>query len=72
MNENNEISMVIECTDSYNVKNWINGGIEINIRIPKRFACLWIEKLSDLQTTMQEIKDNENETIEFTDGKIPE
>ncbi|QVL55808.1 MAG: hypothetical protein KFB95_00975 [Simkaniaceae bacterium] len=48
--------MVEECTDSYHVTETKDSGIEITIKIPKRFESLWIVKLSDLETTMEEIE----------------
>ena len=51
-----EYSMVQECTNSYRVEEKGERGIEINIKVPKRFESLWISKLSDLRTTMEEIE----------------
>lgn len=48
--------MVQECTNSYHVTEKGNNGIEINIKIPRRFESLWISKLSDLRTTLEEIE----------------
>ncbi|WP_316358940.1 hypothetical protein [Candidatus Neptunichlamydia sp. REUL1] len=56
-----QYSMVQECTDSYRVEEKGNKGIEIHMKIPKRFENLWICKLSDLRTTMEEIKEMEKD-----------
>lgn len=49
-------NMVEECTDSYHVTETERNGIEVHIKIPKRFESLWLVKLSDLETTMKEIE----------------
>ena len=51
-----DISMVQECCDKYLVKEERNGDIEVTIQAPKRFAALWMTKLSDLRTTETEIE----------------
>ena len=56
MSQEETYSMVQECTDSYRVVEKGESGIEINIKIPKRFESLWMSKLSDLRTTMKEIE----------------
>lgn len=50
-----EVSMVQECVDSYDVKSHDDGKITITIEVPKRFADLWLVKLSELRTTDAEI-----------------
>jgi hypothetical protein len=54
-NEQESFSMVQECTNRYEVIDQDNGGIIINIVIPQEFSVLWMIKLSDLRTTMEEI-----------------
>lgn len=50
--------MVQECVDSYDVQD--NGtSTDIHIRVPKRFADLWLTKLSELETDDREIADYE-------------
>jgi hypothetical protein len=56
MNMNEKFQMVGECTTSYRVKELGKDGIEIFIKIPKRFESLWMHTLSDLETTMKEIE----------------
>jgi hypothetical protein len=51
-----QIQMVVECTDQYQVKKLEDGRTEIWMIIPKGFEDLWICKLNDLYTTMEEIK----------------
>lgn len=57
-------NMIEECTNRYRVAD-INetDEVEILIRIPKRFKSLWMIKLSDLQTNMQEIEDLKDEIL---------
>jgi hypothetical protein len=55
----NHISMVQECTDSYDFSKRVDGSAEVRIVIPKRFADLWAAKLSDLRTSSKEIADYE-------------
>lgn len=57
-------SMVQECTDSYRAEEQPDGSLEVRIKVPKRFADLWIVKLSELQTTMDEIRAYEPEDAE--------
>ncbi|WP_316357527.1 hypothetical protein [Candidatus Neptunichlamydia sp. REUL1] len=56
MNVPEKFNMVEECTQSYRVKKLGENGIEIFIKIPKRFESLWMHTLSDLETTMKEIE----------------
>jgi hypothetical protein len=51
-----KFNMVEECTQSYRVKKLGEDGVEIFIKIPKRFKNLWLHKLSDFETTMEEIE----------------
>jgi len=51
--------MVQECTDSYDFSKRVDGSAEVRIVIPKRFADLWVAKLSDLRTSSKEIADYE-------------
>lgn len=50
-----EYSLTQECTDSYRVTEHSDGGVEIRIVVPKRFADLWLVRLSELKTTDEEI-----------------
>ena len=54
-----QISMVQECTDSYQFSTRADGSAEVSIVIPRRFADLWATKLSALQTSQKEIADYE-------------
>ena len=51
-------SLVQECVDSYRVTER-SDGIDITIKVPKRFADLWLAKLSDLRVSDQEIAEHE-------------
>ena len=51
------INMIEECTERYHVKESDKGGVEISIKVPKRFENLWLIKLSDLTTTEKEIEE---------------
>jgi hypothetical protein len=53
------ISMVQECTDSYQFNKRPDGSAQVSIVIPGRFADLWAAKLSGLQTSQTEIADYE-------------
>ena len=55
MSSNERYSMVQECTDRYEAKRSDTGDLEISIRVPRRFADLWLVKLSGLRTTDSEI-----------------
>lgn len=55
-----EINLIEECTDKYSVQDE-NGKMRIMILVPKRFKDLWLHKLSELHTTMQEITDFEGD-----------
>lgn len=52
---NKDISMVQECTDSYEVRPTIDGKTEIVIRVPARFKTLWLVRLSEMRTSVDEI-----------------
>ncbi len=54
-----EISMVQECTSYYLAKRHPDGSVTVTIEVPKRFADLWIVKLSELRTSMNEILEYE-------------
>lgn len=54
-----EVSMVQECVDSYDVKSHGDGKITITIEVPRRFADLWLVKLSELRATDSEIREYE-------------
>jgi hypothetical protein len=54
-----KISLIQECTNEYNIEEEKNNVTKITILIPKRFSNLWLHKLSELQTTMEEIKEYE-------------
>ena len=56
--ETETISMVRECVDKYQVTNQPAGGIDIRISVPKRFADLWLLKLSALRASRSEIEDH--------------
>ena len=60
MNEE-KINMVSECTEIYDSKDLKNGDLEVYMKIPKRFSMLWLVKLNELTTTMEEIKEYEPE-----------
>ena len=51
--------MIQECTDSYGAEVQPGGNLEIHIKVPKRFADLWLVKLSELTTTNEEIREYE-------------
>lgn len=57
-----EVSMVQECVDSYIVDERDDGSIKITIDVPKRFADLWLVKLSELRTQSEEIAEYDTET----------
>ncbi len=59
--DNEEISMVQECSVEYKAIGQPDGGIKIVIDIPKRFKNLWLVKLSELRTTEEEIREYEED-----------
>lgn len=56
------ISMVQECVDSYHVNEKADGGVEIVMRIPKRFRELWLVRLSQMRTNEDELRQYEIES----------
>lgn len=50
-----ESPMVGECTDSYEAVRQADGSVLIQMSIPRRFADLWLVKLTGLTTTDAEI-----------------
>lgn len=71
MNSQDLYSMVQECTDRYEAQRSDTGDLEISIRVPRRFADLWLVKLSGLRTSGSEIaeyapKPDEGEDSEGT------
>jgi hypothetical protein len=71
--ENTQIEMVGECTDSYRAELLEDGRTKITIVIPKGFRWLWLSKLGELRTTMEEIAHyrsyDEEELKEMNDAK---
>lgn len=67
MSTEEKYSMVQECTDRYRAKRSEAGDLEISIQVPRRFADLWLVKLSALQTTDAEIAEYAPRT-EGTEG----
>lgn len=59
MSEKEQYSMVQECTDRYEAKRADRGDLDIVIKVPRRFADLWLVKLSALTTTDSEIEEYE-------------
>jgi hypothetical protein len=51
-----QIPMVIECTDRYQVAKLEDGRTKIWMIIPKGFESLWMSRLTDLHTTREEIE----------------
>ena len=60
MEDDSSIEMVGECTDKYETTEHEDGSLDIHIKVPKRFKDLWLVKLTELTTTMEEIKEYEN------------
>jgi hypothetical protein len=58
-NDQIEVSMIQECVHSYDVQPHSDGRITVTIEIPKRFADLWLVKLSELKATHAEISEYE-------------
>lgn len=56
-----DCGMVEECTDRYEARRRVDGGLEISISVPPRFAALWLVKLSNLRATDAEIEEYEGE-----------
>lgn len=61
MKNHGPIEMVGECTDKYEAKECEDGSLDIHIKVPKRFRNLWLIRLTDMTTTMEEIKEYEEE-----------
>ncbi|PSQ81232.1 MAG: hypothetical protein BRD46_02550 [Bacteroidetes bacterium QS_8_68_15] len=59
--EEKAFSMVQECTDSYDARKQPDGSRDIRIKVPPRFADLWLVKLGELRATMEEIREYEPE-----------
>ena len=55
-NCNEQIEMVIECTDEYSMEDLPDGRCKITMLIPKGFTMLWACKLGEWRTTMEEIE----------------
>lgn len=53
--------MVGECTDSYEAIRQADGGVLIRMSVPRRFADLFLVKLTGLTTTDAEIAEYEPE-----------
>ena len=56
-----EYSMIQECTNRYEARRQADGSLDIHILVPRRFANLWLAKLSDLRATDTEITDYESD-----------
>lgn len=52
-----EYKLVQECVDQYRAERAADGSLEIRSRVPKRFASLWLLRLSELRTTDEELKE---------------
>jgi outer membrane protein TolC len=50
-----KISLLQECTSKYDARRSENGEVIIEIRVPSRFRSLWLKKLSELETTLKQI-----------------
>jgi hypothetical protein len=50
-----QISLVQECTNKYFIEHINENELEIHIRIPMKFRNLWLTKISELNTTQEEI-----------------
>ncbi len=59
MKDEEKVSMVQECTTKYEAHNLGDDGLYIEISVDRRFANLWMCKLSDLHTTENEIAEYE-------------
>ena len=56
MDDDEPFSMVIEACDSFEARPLDQGGVEVRIVIPARFADLWLIKLSGLRGTLAELR----------------
>lgn len=61
-----KFSMVQECTNKYLVQDLNQDEFEIFIRAPKKFQSLWMIKLSELRTTIQEIEEYVDDESSFS------
>lgn len=53
-------SMVQEATNSYKfIRDYNERESKVEILIPKRFSDIWQIKLSELQTSIKEMEENE-------------
>ncbi len=52
--DHEQFPLVREASDSYEARELPDGRLEIRIVIPRRFAKLWLVKLSELQETIAE------------------
>ena len=51
-----QMSMVQECVSRFVVKENEDGSKTITLEVPKRFADLWLVRLSEMRTTLEEIE----------------
>jgi hypothetical protein len=56
---NEEFSMVQEAIDSYAARELPDGRLEIQIIVPRRFADLWLVKLSELRVTEADLDESQ-------------
>jgi hypothetical protein len=59
-NENeffDSINMIETCTDNYEINTLPDEGIKISIKVPKKFRDLWLIKLTELTTSIEEIQE---------------
>ncbi|MBD3675216.1 MAG: hypothetical protein HUJ26_16990 [Planctomycetaceae bacterium] len=59
MSKHKIYGMIDECTDLYIAKENDDGSLTITIEVPRRFANLWLVKLSELTVNDQEIAEYE-------------
>jgi hypothetical protein len=57
--DDSNINMLQECTAEYIINKQADGGVEIRMIVPSRFKMLWLVRLTDLKTSLQEIKEYE-------------
>jgi len=53
--ENTPFNMLEEGTNSYETKNIDSKNFEIKINVPMKFKNIWLVKLNDLKTTLNEV-----------------
>ncbi|WP_166830873.1 hypothetical protein [Thalassoroseus pseudoceratinae] len=68
----NTVEMVGECSSEYLVSEHSDGSITITIEVPKRFAELWLIKLTELKATHDEIAKYTGETGDFSGNSANE